>query len=75
LKRTLATKDYGEAKRQAKAVQIEFDRNLEQAQRLLSERPLRETLFEAEIKFIADRYYAEMLHSDDEETREGTGRD
>ena len=75
LKRTLATKDFAEAKRRVKAVQIEFDRILERAQELLAERPLRDTLSEAEIKLIADWHYAEMLHLDDEETREGTGRD
>ena len=75
LKRTLATKDFAEAKRRVKAVQIEFDRILERAQELLAERPLRDTLSDAEIKLIADWHYAEMLHIDDEETREGTGRD
>jgi hypothetical protein len=75
LKRTLATKDFAEAKRRVKAVQIEFDRILERAQKLLTERPLRDTLSDAEIKLIADWHYAEMLHIDDEETREGTGRD
>jgi integrase len=75
LKRSLATKDHSEAKRRVKAVQIEFDRILERAQELLAQRPLRDTISDAEIKLIADRHYAEMLHSDDEETREGTGRD
>jgi integrase len=75
LKRTLATKDFAEAKRRVKAVQIEFDRILERAQELLAERPLRDTLSDTEIKLIADWHYAEMLHMDDEETREGTGRD
>src|SRR6476619_5093623 len=75
LKRTLATKDHSEAKRRVKAMQIEFDRILERAQELLAERPLRETISELEVKLIADRHYAEMLHLDDEETREGTGRD
>ena len=42
---------------------------------MLAERPLRDTISEAEIKLITDRHYAEMLHLDDEETREGTGRD
>ena len=37
--------------------------------------PLKRTLSDAEIKLIADWHYAEMLHIDDEETREGTGRD
>src|SRR6516162_2328274 len=69
LKRTLATKDFAEAKRRVKAVQIEFDRILERAQELLAERPLRDTLSDTEIKLIADWYYAEMLHMDDDETR------
>jgi hypothetical protein len=75
LKRTLATKDFAEAKRRVKAVQIEFDRILERALELLAERPLRDTLSDAENKLIADWHYAEMLHIDDEETGEGTGRD
>jgi hypothetical protein len=75
LKRSLATKDHSEAKRRVKAVQIEFDRLIEQAQELLTERLLRDTISDAEIKLIADYHYAEMLHIDDEETREGTGRD
>ena len=62
LKRTLATKDHSEAKRRVKAMQIEFDRILERAQELVAERPLRETISEAEVKLIADRHYAEMLH-------------
>lgn len=66
LKRTLATKDFTEAKRRVKAVQIEFDRMLEKAQELLTERPPRDTLSDAEIKLIADYHYAEMLHEDDE---------
>jgi hypothetical protein len=75
LKRSLATKDHSEAKRRVKAVQIEFDRILERAKEVLAERPLRDTLSDAEIKLIADYHYAETLHTDDEETREGTGRD
>ncbi|MGO9400356.1 MAG: tyrosine-type recombinase/integrase [Xanthobacteraceae bacterium] len=75
LKRSLATKDHSEAKRRVKAVQIEFDRVLERAQQLLAERPLQDTISEAEVKLIADRHYAEMLHLDDEAMREGIGRD
>jgi hypothetical protein len=58
-----------------KAVQIEFDRTLERARDLLVERPVRDSLTETEIKRIAEFHYAEMLHFDEEETREGTGRD
>ncbi len=45
LKRSLRTKDAAEANRRAKVVQIEFDRILEQAQELLAERPVRDTLW------------------------------
>jgi len=75
LKRSLRTKDTAEANRRVKVVQIEFDRILEQAQELLAERPLRDTLSDAEIKLLADHHYANMLHADDAETREGLGRD
>jgi integrase len=75
LKRSLGTKDRSEANRRVKAVQIEFDRTLERAKDLLVERPIRDSLSEAEIKRIAEYHFAEMLHLDEEETREGTGRD
>src|SRR3984957_2644723 len=75
LKRSLATKDHSEAKRRVKAMQIEFDQILKRAQEQLADSPLREHVSEWEVKLIADRHYAEMLHLDDEETREGTGRD
>jgi hypothetical protein len=75
LKRSLGTKDRSEANRRVKAVQIEFDRTLERAKDLLVERPLRDSLSEAEIKRIAEYHFAEMLHLDERETREGTGRD
>jgi hypothetical protein len=75
LKRSLGTKDRSEANRRVKAVQIEFDRTLERAKDLLIERPVRDSLTEAEIKRIADYHYAEILHLDEEQTREGTGRD
>jgi hypothetical protein len=75
LKRSLVTKDHTDAKRRVKTVQIEFDRTLERAKELLTERPLRDTISDADVRLIADRHYAELLHMDDEETREGTGRD
>ena len=56
-------------------VLMDFDRKLDSAKKLLAERPIRDSLTEAEIKLIADHHYAEMLRADDEETREGTGRD
>ena len=75
LKRSLATKDHSEANRRVKAIQIEFDRTLERAQELLKARPIRDNLSDAEIKLMADYHYAWRLHDDDEDTREGTGRD
>ena len=45
------------------------------AKELSAERPLRDNLSDAEIKLIADHHYWSMLHGDEEETREGTGRD
>lgn len=75
LKRSLGTKTAHDANRRAKAVLIQFDRILEQAAGLLAQRPLRSTISDAEIKLIADHHYAQRLHDDDVETREGTGRD
>lgn len=75
LKRSLGTKDLETANKRAKAVLIEFDRTLDRAKELLATRPLRDTLSEPEIKRIAEYHYADMLHIDDVETREGLGRD
>jgi integrase len=75
LKRSLRTKDVETANRHALPVLMNFNRILDRAKELLAERPLRDGLTEAEIKLIAEHHYAEMLHLDDEETREGTGRD
>jgi hypothetical protein len=75
LKRSLGTKDRSEANRRVKVVQIEFDRTLERAKGVLVERPIRDSLSEAEIKRIVDYHFAAMLHLEDTETREGTGRD
>lgn len=75
LKRSLHTRDNAEANRRVKAVQITFDRILEQAQELLAERPVRDSISDTEIKLLADHHYANMLHADDAETREGLGRD
>ena len=75
LQRSLGTKDVGEANRLAKPILIEFDRTLERAEGLLAERPVRETLSDVVIKLIADYHYADTLRADEEQTREGTGRD
>ena len=62
LKRSLGTKDRSEANRRVKVVQIEFDRTLERAKGLLVERPIRDSLSDAEIKRIAEYHFAELLH-------------
>jgi hypothetical protein len=62
-----------EAKIRAKPVLMEFDRTLAAAEALVAERPLRDTLAQAEIDRMAELHYANLLAGDDEERREGTG--
>jgi integrase len=75
LKRTLRTKDHKRAKVLAKPVMMEFDRILAQAEALLVEHPVRTKLTEAEIKQIADYFYAHHLGADQELREEGIGSD
>jgi hypothetical protein len=73
LKRSLRTKDLATANVRAKPVLIEFDRILERARKLYSEKPaphLPRTLSQSEIDSIADAMYARML-AQDEESRSG----
>jgi hypothetical protein len=70
LKETLGTKDEKQAKILAKPVMMKFDRILAQAEALLVEHPVRTELTEAEIKQVADYFYALQLN-DDEELRVG----
>ena len=70
LKETLGTKDEKRAKLLSKPVMMKFDRILAQAEALLVEHPVRTELTEAEIKQIADYFYAHELGVD-EEIREG----
>lgn len=70
LKRSLGTKDRETANRRAKAVLIEFDKTLEQAEARLKPLPLRETLNPTEVKRVGDWVYAKLL-SDDEAWRIG----
>jgi len=70
LKETLATKDERQAKVLAPPVMMKFDRILAQAEALLVAHPVRTELSEAEIKQIADYFYAHQLVAD-EELREG----
>jgi hypothetical protein len=54
---------------------MEFDRILAQAEALLVEHPVRTKLTEAEIKQIADYFYANHLGADQELREEGIGSD
>ena len=73
LKETLGTKDEKQAKVLAKPVMMKFDRILAQAEALLVEHPVRTELTEAEIKQIADYFYAHELGADQELREEGVG--
>jgi hypothetical protein len=75
LKQTLGTKDERQAKVLAKPIMMKFDRILAQAEALLVEHPVRTELTEAEIKRIADYFYAHELGADEELREEGTGSD
>ena len=75
LKETLGTKDEKQAKVLAKPVMMKFDRILAQAEALLVERPVRTELTEAEIKQVADYFYALQLHADEELRVDGEGDD
>jgi hypothetical protein len=75
LKETLGTKDEKRAKVLAKPVMMKFDRILAQAEALLVEHPVRTELTEAEIKHIADYFYAHELGADQELREEGVGSD
>jgi integrase len=75
LKETLGTKDEKQAKVRAKPVMMKFDGILAKAEALLIERPVRTELTEAEIKRIADYFYAHELCADEELRADGVGDD
>src|SRR5258706_3423023 len=75
LKETLRTKDEKRARVLAKPVMMKFDRILAQAEALLVEHPVRTELTEAEIKQIADYFYAHELGADEQMREEGIGSD
>src|SRR6266849_8971115 len=75
LKETLGTKDEKQAKVLAKPVMMKFDGILAKAEALLVEHPVRTELTEAEIKRIADYFYANELGADQELREEGIGSD
>src|SRR5450631_4412512 len=75
LKETLGTKDEKQAKVLAKPVMMKFDRILAQAEALLVEHPMRTELTDAEIKRIADYFYAHELGGDEALREDGIGSD
>jgi integrase len=75
LKETLGTKDEKQAKVLSKPVMMKFDRVLAQAEALLVEHPVRTELTEAEIKQVADYFYAHELVADEEQREGGIGSD
>src|SRR6266550_6854683 len=75
LKETLGTKDERQARVLAKPVMMKFDRILAQAEALLVEHPVRRELTDAEIKQIADYFYAHELGADEEIREGGIGSD
>jgi integrase len=75
LKETLGTKDEKRARVLAKPVMMKFDRIIAQAEALLVEHPVRTELTEAEIKQIADYFYAHELGADEAIREEGIGSD
>jgi hypothetical protein len=75
LKETLGTKDPKQAKVLATPVMMKFDRVLARAEALLVEHPVRTELTDAEIKRIADYFYAHELGADEALREEGIGSD
>lgn len=73
LKKSLGTKSVKAANVAATHVLADFDRTLADAEALLKERPVIPSLTDAQIKRMAESYYAAMLANDEEVRREGTG--
>src|SRR5712691_7822833 len=73
LKKSLGTKVLKAANVAATHVLADFDRTLASAEALLKERPSVALITEAQIKRMAESYYASVLQSDEEEPQEGTG--
>ncbi|QOZ07302.1 hypothetical protein XH96_07065 [Bradyrhizobium sp. CCBAU 51765] len=73
LKKSLGTKNLKAANVAATHVLAEFDRTLADAEALLKERPVIPSLTDAQIRRMAEAFYAGRLANDEEERREGTG--
>jgi hypothetical protein len=72
LKKSLGTKSLKLANVAATHVLAHFDRTLADAEALLKERPVMSSITDAQIKRMAESYYASMLANDEEARREGT---
>src|SRR3954453_17067064 len=73
LKKSLGTKVLKEANVAATYVLADFNRTLASAEALLKQRPLVASITDAQIKRMAEHYYASILAADEEERQEGTG--
>jgi hypothetical protein len=73
LKKSLGTKNRKEAQAAAPHVLADFGRIIGQAEALLKEQPVVTVLSDAQIKRMAESYYATLLAEDEQERREGTG--
>ncbi|RQH12453.1 site-specific integrase [Bradyrhizobium sp. RP6] len=73
LKKSLGTKVLKEANVAATHVLADFNRTLANAEALLKERPVIESLTDAQIRRMAEMHYAALLAHDEEERSEGTG--
>lgn len=73
LKKSLGTKVVKQANVAATHVLADFNRTLARAEALLKERPVVSALTDAQIRRMAESYYAVVLASDEEERQEGTG--
>jgi len=73
LKKSLGTKSLKAANVAATHVLANFDRTLADAEVLLKERPVIPSLTDAQIKRMAESYYAARLANDEWERQEGTG--
>ena len=75
LKKSLGTKMVAQANVRAKPVQMDFDRIIAKAEAHLTERPLRTSLSDIEIKRIADFFLARALTVDEKRRIAGRGDD
>jgi hypothetical protein len=73
LKKSLGTKSLKQANVAATHVLADFDRTFADAEALLKERPVIPSITDAQIKRMAESFYATKLANDEEARREGTG--